>query len=64
MNLFLISSMSTSITNQDLAKIYKVNDRYEKIGDKNVWVEFTALAREYNATNLGQVLYFLEIFFT
>jgi hypothetical protein len=50
--------MSTSNTNQDLSKIYKVNDRYGKIGDKNVWVEFTSLAREYNATNLGQVIIF------
>jgi hypothetical protein len=39
----------------DLDKLYRINSRYEPIGDKNVWVEFTALARDYNAINLGQV---------
>ncbi|CAF1010747.1 unnamed protein product [Brachionus calyciflorus] len=35
-------------------KHYELNSRYAKVGDKNVWVEFTALARDYNAVNLGQ----------
>jgi len=34
---------------------YKFNKKCEIVGDKNVWVEFTALARDYNAVNLGQV---------
>ena len=39
---------------QDLSKLYNVNDRFEPVGDKNVWVEFTQLARDYRAINLGQ----------
>ncbi len=38
----------------DVKKHYELNNRYSKVGDKNVWVEFTALARDYNAVNLGQ----------
>jgi hypothetical protein len=34
--------------------LYKFNKKCESVGDKNVWVEFTALARDYNAVNLGQ----------
>lgn len=34
---------------------YKFNKRITPIGDKNIWVEYTGLAREYNAVNLGQV---------
>jgi kynurenine--oxoglutarate transaminase/cysteine-S-conjugate beta-lyase/glutamine--phenylpyruvate transaminase len=36
------------------SKHYDLNRRYSAVGDKNVWVEFTALARDYNAVNLGQ----------
>lgn len=35
---------------------YELNERFTRVGDKNVWVEFTALARDYNAVNLGQVI--------
>lgn len=41
-----------------ISKHYDLNERYNRVGDKNVWVEFTALARDYNAVNLGQVLLF------
>lgn len=44
-----------SSSNNDASQLYQVNERYEEIGDKNVWVEFTALARDYKAINLGQV---------
>ena len=40
------------------SKHYELNERFNRVGDKNVWVEFTALARDYNAVNLGQVLFF------
>ncbi len=39
----------------NVQKHYDLNKRYELVGDKNIWVEFTALARDYNAVNLGQV---------
>lgn len=45
-----------SNSNENPNKNYELNPRYQKVGDKNVWVEFTALARDYNAVNLGQVL--------
>lgn len=38
----------------EVQKHYELNSRFSKVGDKNVWVEFTALARDYNAVNLGQ----------
>lgn len=47
--------MSAPASNNDVKKHYELNSRYVKVGDKNVWVEFTALARDYNAVNLGQV---------
>ena len=34
---------------------HELNSKFQKIGDKNVWVVFTGLARDYNAVNLGQV---------
>jgi hypothetical protein len=43
------------MASNDVTKHYKMNDRFTAVGDKNVWVEFTALARDYNAVNLGQV---------
>jgi hypothetical protein len=36
--------MSTNATN-DVKKLYELNSDYVKVGDKNVWVEFTGLAR-------------------
>ena len=42
------------MSTQDLNRIYNINQRYEPVGDKNVWVEFTQLARDYKAINLGQ----------
>lgn len=45
--------MSTE-SSSDLNRLYNVNERYEPVGDKNVWVEFTQLARDYKAINLGQ----------
>jgi hypothetical protein len=39
------------------AELYHYNKKCQSVGDKNVWVEFTALARDYNAVNLGQVIY-------
>ena len=47
-------NMSTNALN-DVKKHYELNSSYAKVGDKNVWVEFTGLARDYNAVNLGQV---------
>jgi hypothetical protein len=41
-------------TNETVTKHYDLNGRYSLVGDKNVWVEFTALARDHNAVNLGQ----------
>lgn len=35
-------------------KHYDFNKRHMPVGDKNIWVEYTGLAREYNAVNLGQ----------
>lgn len=43
-------------TSNNVTDLYNFNKRSEKVGDKNVWVEFTALARDYNAVNLGQVI--------
>ena len=48
--------MSAPANSNDVKKHYELNSRYVKVGDKNVWVEFTALARDYNAVNLGQVI--------
>lgn len=45
------------MSNDTVNKHYDFNKRYNPVGDKNVWVEFTALARDYNAVNLGQVFY-------
>ena len=42
-------------TSDAVKKHYELNSRFTKVGDKNVWVEFTGMAREYNAVNLGQV---------
>jgi kynurenine--oxoglutarate transaminase/cysteine-S-conjugate beta-lyase/glutamine--phenylpyruvate transaminase len=42
------------MSSAEVNKHYDLNKRYTKVGDKNVWVEFTALARDYNAVNLGQ----------
>jgi hypothetical protein len=35
----------------DVKKLYELNSDYVKVGDKNVWVEFTGLAR-YTIRNL------------
>lgn len=43
----------------NVTELYHYNKKCETVGDKNVWVEFTALARDYNAVNLGQVAYLL-----
>lgn len=45
------------MSDNSVTKHYEFNRRYSPIGDKNVWVEFTALARDYKAVNLGQVNY-------
>ncbi len=42
-------------TTSAVTKHYKFNTRHLPVGDKNIWVEYTGLAREYNAVNLGQV---------
>jgi hypothetical protein len=44
-----------SSQNDSVTKHYNFNKRMEPVGDKNVWVEYTGLARDYNAVNLGQV---------
>ncbi len=46
--------MNTKSTNGEVSKHFILNSTYQKVGDKNFWVEFTGLAREYNAVNLGQ----------
>ena len=33
-----------------------LNSRFQKVGDKNVWVMFSDLVRDYNPVNLGQVI--------
>ena len=47
--------MMTTNAKRELS--YELNQKYSLVGDKNVWVEFTGLARDYNAVNLGQVIY-------
>ena len=42
-------------TDNAASKHYDFNSRMAPVGDKNIWVEYTGLARDYNAVNLGQV---------
>lgn len=42
------------VEDKSVLKHYEFNKRMEPVGDKNIWVEYTGLAREYNAVNLGQ----------
>ncbi len=35
----------SNIAANDVKKHYELNSDYVKVGDKNVWVEFTGLAR-------------------
>lgn len=44
----------SSTSASDPSKHYDLNKVFSRVGDKNVWVEFTGLARDYNAVNLGQ----------
>ena len=37
-----------------VSKHYNFNERMVSVGDKNIWVEYTGLARDYKAVNLGQ----------
>jgi hypothetical protein len=46
--------MSNKSTIDNVRNHYNLNTTFQKVGDKNFWVEFTGLAREYNAVNLGQ----------
>ena len=46
--------MSTSDRPSEVAKHHHLNSAFKKVGEGNFWVEFTGLAREYNAVNLGQ----------
>ncbi len=48
------SNMSNKSTIDNVRNHYNLNTTFQKVGDKNFWVEFTGLAREYNAVNLGQ----------
>lgn len=41
-------------TDNAASKHYDFNSRMAPVGDKNIWVEYTGLARDYNAVNLGQ----------
>ncbi len=46
--------MELSITKSSVAdRHYGLGPRYSSIGDDNVWVEFTALARQYSTVNIG-----------
>lgn len=46
---------TTKMVNENsVAKHYEFNKRHAPVGDKNIWVEYTGLARDYNAVNLGQ----------
>ena len=38
----------------DVSKHYDLNTVFRNEGDKNVRIEFTGLARDHNAVNLGQ----------
>lgn len=42
------------VSDNAASKHYEFNKRIAPVGDKNIWVEYTGLAREYNAVNLGQ----------
>jgi len=61
-NASLPISSSTTLFHKEKSKMsensasnhYEFNKRINPIGDKNIWVEYTGLAREYNAVNLGQ----------
>ena len=50
----MIKSIKMASEDNTVNKHYNFNKRFETIGDKNVWVEYTGLARDYNAVNLGQ----------
>lgn len=43
------------VQDNQASKHYDFNERMAPVGDKNIWVEYTGLAREYKAVNLGQV---------
>lgn len=45
--------MSTA-SQQVASKHYALTGLYSRISEKNVWVEFSGLTRDYNACNLGQ----------
>jgi hypothetical protein len=51
----MASSSSSNNNQSDVSKHHSLNDRFTPIGDKNLWAEFTGLARQYEAVNLGQV---------
>ena len=46
---------TSSMIKMSVQKHYELNKTFNKIGEKNYWVELGALAKQYNATNLGQV---------
>lgn len=50
----MATTTATAPAVSEVSKHHNLNSKFEKIGDKNVWVEFTALARDYKAVNLGQ----------
>lgn len=42
------------VQDNQASKHYDFNERMAPVGDKNIWVEYTGLARDYKAVNLGQ----------
>ncbi len=45
----------TDMEPENVVKHYKYSDRFEKVGDSNIWVEINNLSREHNAVDLAEV---------
>ncbi len=48
----------TDMEPENVVKHYKYSDRFEKVGDSNIWVEINNLSREHNAVDLAEVIKF------
>lgn len=50
-------SISTDMVDsriESVSKHYKYSDRFEKVGDRNIWVEINDLSREYKCVDLAE----------
>ena len=43
---------------ENVTKHYKYSQRFNKVGDTNIWVEINNLSREQNAVDLAEVTNF------